>query len=110
MTEKGLAISYFLTSYRQVAMAALFLLIFACSAYAAGLGTGNNQLWHQDTPFILEDAEVDDSFGYSVTTGDFNGDGFEDMAVGVPGESVGNIAGAGAGNIIYGKRGGLNST
>ena len=33
---------------------------------------------------------------------DFNGDGIDDLAVGVPGESIGNISRAGAVNVIYG--------
>ena len=38
---------------------------------------------------------------------DFNGDGFDDLAVGVPGEEVGGADGAGAVNILYGAAGGL---
>jgi hypothetical protein len=33
---------------------------------------------------------------------DFNGDGHADLAVGVPGEAVGGLGGAGAVNVIYG--------
>ena len=39
--------------------------------------------------------------------GDFNGDGFNDLAVGVPGEDVEGISNAGAVNVIYGSRPGL---
>jgi hypothetical protein len=33
---------------------------------------------------------------------DFNGDGFDDLAVGAPGEAVGGLFGAGAVNVLYG--------
>jgi hypothetical protein len=38
---------------------------------------------------------------------DFNNDGFGDLAVGVPGESVGAVSGAGAISVLYGSSGGL---
>ena len=40
---------------------------------------------------------------------DFNGDGFADLATGVPGESVGAIKSAGAVDVIYGARTGLSN-
>jgi FG-GAP repeat len=46
--------------------------------------------------------------------GDFNGDGFDDLAIGVPGEDVvtaaGTIPTAGAVNVIYGSSSGLSAT
>ena len=41
---------------------------------------------------------------------DFNGDGFADLAVGVPDEDVGAVANAGAVNVIYGNAAGLTGT
>src|SRR5215218_7101974 len=38
---------------------------------------------------------------------DFNGDGFDDLAVGAPSEAVGSVAGAGAVNVLYGSGDGL---
>ena len=38
---------------------------------------------------------------------DFNGDGFADLAVGVPAESIGDAAQAGALNVLYGSASGL---
>src|SRR5690606_6685485 len=46
--------------------------------------------------------EHGDAFGYSLAAGDFDDDGFDDLAVGVPGEDVGNLRSAGAINVIYG--------
>lgn len=60
---------------------------------------------------IKDVSEVDDHFGAAVAAGDFNGDGYSDLAIGVPDEDVGSsIAGAGAGavNVIYGSKSGLS--
>jgi len=38
---------------------------------------------------------------------DFNGDGFDDLAVGAPFEDVGGALGAGAVNVLYGSAAGL---
>lgn len=39
-----------------------------------------------------------------VATGDFNGDGYADLAVGVPLEDVDGHDDAGAVNVVYGAR------
>ena len=67
-----------------------------------GIRTVDSQIWHQDEGTIEGSSEIDDQFGFSVHSGDFNGDGFDDLAVGVPEESIDSIDKAGAVNIIYG--------
>ncbi|MBD2519357.1 FG-GAP repeat protein, partial [Nostoc sp. FACHB-973] len=54
-------------------------------------------------------AEASDGFGSSLKTGDFNNDGFADLAIGVPGEDVGLISNAGTVNILYGSARGLTA-
>ena len=49
-------------------------------------------------------AEQYDLFGFSLATGDFNGNGADDLAIGAPGDSVGDIDGAGVVNVIYGTK------
>ena len=51
--------------------------------------------------------ERDDRFGAAVARGDFDGDGFFDLAVGAPGEDVGTATGAGAISVLRGSSGGL---
>jgi hypothetical protein len=48
--------------------------------------------------------------GGGAAKGDFNGDGFADLAVGVPHEDVNGIGGEGAVNVIYGSATGLTAT
>jgi hypothetical protein len=73
----------------------------------AGLSTVGDQLWHQATADINNRAEVDDQFGLAVGTGDYDGNGFDDLAVGVPTENLANGVDAGAVNVIYGSVSGL---
>ena len=41
---------------------------------------------------------------------DFNGDGFADLAIGVPDEDINGQGDAGAVNVFYGRAGGLSAT
>ena len=68
-----------------------------------GLAAPGNQIWNQDSNGIVGRAEVDDFFGFALVAGDFNDDGLEDLAIGVPGEDTD----AGAVNVIYGGPAGL---
>jgi FG-GAP repeat len=78
---------------------------------AAGLQatSPDDQLWHQDSPDVQDTAEDDDSFGFSLGAGDFNNDGFADLAIGVFFEDVGTVAGAGAVNVLFGSAAGLQA-
>ena len=61
---------------------------------ASGLDVPDNQQWVQGLGGIGGVAEDFDWFGHSVAVGDFNGDSFDDLAIGVPYEDVGAIADA----------------
>jgi hypothetical protein len=71
---------------------------------ASGGLTGTNQLLTQGNP------EPVDLFGFAVAKGDFNGDGFTDLAVGAPSEDVGAAPSGGAVNVFYGSAAGLPAT
>jgi hypothetical protein len=79
-----------------------------------GLTATDDQIWNQDIGGILDTSELGDDFGSSLSAGDFDSNlvaGRDDLAVGVPGESVGSIADAGAVNALYGSDpGGLTAT
>src|SRR5688500_5802822 len=55
----------------------------------SGLSAAGDQIWHQDIAGVPGKAETGDSFGNAVATGDFDADGFDDLAIGAPGESLG---------------------
>jgi hypothetical protein len=94
---------------------------------AAGLAADRNQFWSQNSPGVLDVGEENEFFGGSLATGDFNGDGWADLAVGVTvgasasagnlcygytnscGEDLGGVADAGAVNVLYGSAIGLTA-
>lgn len=77
---------------------------------AAGLSTSGSQLWSQDSEGVHGAAEFGDRFASVVASGDFDGDGTADLAVGDPGETIGSKVEAGAVNVVYGSASGLTST
>ena len=73
-----------------------------------------DQIFHQDSPGVPGGVEVDDAFGAAVTTGDFNGVGFDDVAIGVPDEDLTsgglNRIDVGVVTVIFGSPTGLSTT
>jgi hypothetical protein len=76
----------------------------------SGLDDPGDDIWTQDSANIDDSAEASDNFGYRLACGDFDGDSFLDLAIGVPYEDVGAISNAGAVNVIFGASSGLTST
>jgi hypothetical protein len=74
----------------------------------------NPQHWRSDSPNVEGAMEAGDRFGFSVAAADYNGDGYDDLAVGIPLETHGEGAGAilygGAINVINGGATGLAAT
>ena len=62
----------------------------------SGTGQGVSEAW--------------DEFGAALITGDFNGDGHPDLAVGAPGEDKGDIEDTGAVNVLYNDGSDLDTT
>jgi FG-GAP repeat len=73
-----------------------------------------DEIWTQGTTDVNDVPEEGDLFGSSLSAGDFNGDGFDDLAIGVTQEDVdtgrGTIGEAGAINVLYGSSNGLSAT
>jgi FG-GAP repeat len=77
---------------------------------AGGLTGAGGDLFTQDSPGVSSSAETEDGFGEVLAAGDFDGDRFADLAVGVWRENVGPAANAGAATVLYGTAGGLTGT
>jgi hypothetical protein len=75
---------------------------------SGGIDDANDQSFHQDTDGIASSTEDDDHFGFSLTTGDFNGDGYSDLAIGVPNEDTAGEWDTGSVNILFGRSGGID--
>jgi hypothetical protein len=68
---------------------------------SGGLGTAGAQTFVQPVSAV----EFDDGFGFSLASGDFDNDGFADLAAGAPFEDVGTTVDAGATSVLYGTTG-----
>jgi hypothetical protein len=89
-----------------------------------GLALAGGQLWHQGVSGVPGKVQKNDRFGWSLAAGDFNRDGYDDLAVGAPHENItygadcGPIFGcensvtdvnAGYVTVLYGGAGGLKA-
>lgn len=66
---------------------------------------GIGQFWTQDSPYVLGTAEAGDHYGSSLAAGDFNADGYLDLAIGAAGEN----SSSGVVHILHGSPGGLSA-
>jgi hypothetical protein len=74
---------------------------------AGGLAAGDVQFWSQESDGVPETAEGGDQFGDALAAADFNGDGFDDLVVGIPLEDLVGGEDAGLVNVLYGSAAGL---
>ena len=85
-----------------------------CFPAAAQLDAFHAQFWSQAS-FGFSAPEDYDNFGRALAAGDFDGDGFADLAIGTPREDVlvaigYNIVDAGTVTVLYGTADGLSTT
>jgi FG-GAP repeat len=71
---------------------------------AEGLDMEDNEVWHQNKRNIKGTASENVLFGATVAAGDFNRDGFDDLAVGATGYKNGAV------HVIFGSDNGLRAT
>jgi hypothetical protein len=66
-------------------------------------------LWHQDHAGLGYGVESGDQFGRVFGTGDFDGDGYQDLAIGTPQERIAGAGSAGAVVVLHGGAQGLTA-
>jgi hypothetical protein len=74
-----------------------------------GLGGAGDRLLTQNVSGIRGDAELGDHFGAGLAAGDFDGDGYDDLAIGAPGEDVDGKKDAGSVTVVFGSKDGLGA-
>ncbi len=73
----------------------------------SGLTAAGDQRWTQAR--LRDVPERDDEFGHALAAGDFDHDGYPDLAIGVSGEDLGDVWDAGLVAIVYGSADGLRA-
>ncbi len=80
---------------------------------AGGLTADGSDYWHQGPNSAGAALEAQDRFGSALAAGDFDGDGFDDLAIGIPGEDIGSgaaqVEDAGAIQVLFGRASGLST-
>ncbi|KKD07562.1 MULTISPECIES: FG-GAP-like repeat-containing protein [unclassified Streptomyces] len=74
------------------------------------LGPSGSMTYNQASSGVSGSPEAGDNFGYAVSAGDTNGDGYADLAVGVPQEDVDGKEDQGGVTVFRGGSGGLTGT
>ncbi|WBB59745.1 FG-GAP-like repeat-containing protein [Streptomyces sp. WMMC500] len=80
------------------------------SVSGAGAVQADRVTISQNTHRVDGVAQADDHFGFSVAIADFNNDGYDDLAVGTPGEDVGVAQDTGTVQILWGSPIGLSGS
>ncbi|MGH4035126.1 hypothetical protein ACQB60_40110 [Actinomycetota bacterium Odt1-20B] len=74
------------------------------------LGEGDVQKFDQGLPGFPGAEESGDRLGASVAVADVTGDGYADVALGIPGEDVGSVTDAGSVAVLHGSAEGVTGT
>jgi hypothetical protein len=90
-----------LSTFMKSTLAGLLLLLVPCLAYA-----NDSLILYQSTAGSNDEAS--DMFGRALAVGDFDGDGFADLAIGVPNEDQDGITNTGMVVVFYGGQVGLD--
>jgi hypothetical protein len=77
---------------------------------SSGITTYGDKVIHQDTSGVPGSPEDSDLFGWTNASGDFNADGYADVAVSTIGEDIGSAYESGLVQVFYGSSGGLRTS
>jgi hypothetical protein len=75
--------------------------------YGGAAGLDDSELWSQNTTGVFGTAEDDDRFGEELISGDFDGDGYDDLAIAAPTESFGAFTENGVVQVLLGSVDGI---
>ncbi len=75
---------------------------------ASGLSGINDQFLRQGIGGVKGSQAAGDAFGSALAHGDFNGDGYTDLAIGAPGDDQSGKSNSGNVTVIYGSASGLD--
>lgn len=80
---------------------------------SGGLDLSGSQFFTQDSAGMPDTSESDDQFGATLAAGDFDNDGYDDLAIGAYGEDIftgfGTVDDGGAVETLYGSSVGLST-
>ena len=86
--------------------AGMFHLLYGAASGVSGSGS---KVYHQSTAGVPGVPEAGDQFGYANASGDFNADGYADVAVSAPAEDLASPVDAGGVWVFYGSSAGLRT-
>ena len=75
-----------------------------------GLSAARSTWFTADSPGVAGAANARDGFGSALASGDYDRDGYADLAIGAPGDTVSSHPGAGSVTILRGSAAGLTGT
>jgi hypothetical protein len=81
--------------------------VVAYGVRSTGITASKRTVVSQDTSGVPGGAESGDGFGSDTAYADFDGDGYDDLAVGAPWEDLGDDADAGMVTILWGSASGI---
>jgi hypothetical protein len=80
------------------------------SATGPGVVSPNDELWSPGQGSVAGLSQDESECGSALAVGDFDGDGYDDLAIGCPGYAIGGAPEAGAVLVVYGSASGLDGS
>ncbi|MBL8767697.1 MAG: FG-GAP repeat protein, partial [Planctomycetes bacterium] len=84
--------------------------VYVVKSSATGFDLGTAAQWHQNSAGVPGASLAGEAFGFALAAGNFDGDAFADLAIGVPGENTLGFDNAGALCAMHGSANGIVST